>query len=255
LGAAFSGALKATTDAPGRLAARRATSKGHLMTGLVTKSDAPRPAAHKAAISAASIGSTPIALPPLPFADTALEPAISARTLGFHHGKHHQGYVTKLLGLVEGTPMATMTLEEIILATAGDEARRAIYNNAAQAWNHGFYWQSLSPEAQEPSAELAAAIVRDFGTLDELKAKLVSTATAHFGSGWAWLVKDSGKLAVVSTPDADVPFIKGQVPLLTIDVWEHAYYLDWQNGREGHVKAIVNGYVNWEFAGRNFTGS
>lgn len=203
-------------------------------------------------ISAARIGATPQTLPPLPFADTALEPAISARTLGFHHGKHHKGYIDTLHKLVAGTKMESQTLEEIIFATSGDKAHTAIFNAAAQSWNHGFYWQSLSPKAKTPAGDLAKAIDRDFGSLDACKKELASAATGRFGSGWAWLVARDGKLSVESTGNADVPFTDGAIPLLTIDVWEHAYYLDWQNCRADHVAALLDGHIDWDFAASNY---
>jgi Fe-Mn family superoxide dismutase len=198
----------------------------------------------------------PFTLAPLPFAGDALEPLISARTLQFHHGKHHKGYVDTLNTLIVGTPHEGESLEAIITATAADPASRKIFNNAAQCWNHDFYWNSLSPRAQTPSGELGAAITRDFGSLAECEAALAKAAIEQFGTGWGWLVKDNsvapGRLAVMSTGDADVPFTRGLVPLLTIDVWEHAYYLDVQNRRADHVQALVAGHLNWAFAMRNF---
>jgi Fe-Mn family superoxide dismutase len=200
-------------------------------------------------------GETPIALPPLPFAENALEPVISAATIGFHHGKHHKGYVEALLKLVEGTAMADMPLEAIISATAAKPEDRKIFNNAAQIWNHNFYWNSLSPSAQAPTGKLAAAIDRDFGSLDKCKEALIKASVDQFGTGWGWLVYDGGRLKAVSTEDADLPLVHNQVPLLTIDVWEHAYYLDWQNKRPDHVKALVDGHLNWAFAAQNFVAA
>jgi Fe-Mn family superoxide dismutase len=198
----------------------------------------------------------PFTLAPLPFAEDALEPLISARTLQFHHGKHHKGYVDTLNTLIAGTPHEGESLEAIITATTADPASRKIFNNAAQCWNHDFYWNSLSPRAQTPSGKLGAAITRDFGSLAECEAALAKAAIEQFGTGWGWLVKDNsvapGRLAVMSTGDADIPFTRGLVPLLTIDVWEHAYYLDVQNRRADHVKALVAGHLNWAFAMRNF---
>lgn len=204
------------------------------------------------ALSAASIGTSPLAQQPLPFAEAALEPVISAKTIGFHYGKHHKGYFDALAKLVEGTPMADQTLEEIIIATANDPAQVNIFNNAAQCWNHDFYWHSLSPAAQAPAGKLAAAIDRDFGSLEKCQAALTKASVDQFGTGWGWLVLDGGRLKAISTGDADVPFVNGQRPLLTVDVWEHAYYLDWQNRRPDHVSAIVEGHLNWEFAAKNF---
>jgi Fe-Mn family superoxide dismutase len=193
--------------------------------------------------------------PPLPFARDALAPAMSAETIGFHYDKHHKGYFDTLVKLVAGTPMAGQTLEQIILATAEDAAQVKIFNNAAQAWNHNFYWQSLSPEAQTPNGALAEAIARDFGDLAAVQAALIKAGTELFGSGWAWLVADGDTLKVVATHDAGVPFTSGQRPLLTVDVWEHAYYLDVQNRRADYLKAVVAGHLNWRFAAANFAAS
>ena len=203
-------------------------------------------------LTAADIGASPQVQPPLPFADTGLEPVISARTIGLHYGKHHKGYFDTLAKLVAGTPWAASTLEDIIFATADDAGSKSIFNNAAQCWNHNFYWQSLSAQPQTPASALATAIDRDFGSLSALQAELVKTTVAQFGSGWGWLVADGEQLRVISTGDADVPFTRGLRLLLTIDVWEHAYYLDWQNRRPDHVEALVKGHLNWDFAARNF---
>jgi Fe-Mn family superoxide dismutase len=200
----------------------------------------------------ARIGSSSLQQPALPFAADALAPVISARTIGLHYGKHHKGYFDNIAKLVKDTPMASESLEALIVASASDPMKEALFNNAAQAWNHSFYWNSLSPKAQAPSGKLAAAIDRDFGSLADLKTKLASASVARFGSGWGWLVSDAGKLQVVSTSNADVPFLRDQVPLLTIDVWEHAYYLDYENRRAEHVNAVIDKALNWEFATRNF---
>jgi Fe-Mn family superoxide dismutase len=211
--------------------------------------------ASAAAEAPVSVGASPLSQPPLPFEPKALEPTISAETISFHYGKHHKAYFDNLNKAVAGTPLASATLEQIIVQTAGAPDRAGVFNNAAQAWNHNFYWQSLSPTPQAPSGPLAAAITRDFGSTDALKTQLASAATGRFGSGWAWLVLDKGALKVVSTSNADLPFIHGQRPLLTVDVWEHAYYLDYQNRRADHVKAVVDKLLNWDFAGRNFAAS
>ena len=203
---------------------------------------------------AARFGRSPLAQPPLPFADTAFEPVISAKTFAFHYGKHHKGYFDALVKLVAGTPHADATLEEIIFATAGDPEQTKIFNNAAQCWNHNFYWQSLSPQPQSPQGPLAAAITRDFGSLDAARAALAKASIDQFGTGWGWLVSDGGRLRAISTGDAEVPFTRGLVPLLTVDVWEHAYYLDYQNRRADHVEALVNDHLNWDFAVRNYAG-
>jgi Fe-Mn family superoxide dismutase len=191
-------------------------------------------------------------LAPLPYADDALEPVISASTLKLHHGKHHKGYVDNLNNLVTATPFAGMTLEQLILATAGKPANVAIFNNAAQAWNHAFYWHSLRPRGDEVvPAGLLARIVSAFGDLASLKRDLAAAAMAQFGSGWVWLVLDGAALKVTKTSNADNPLCAGQTPLLTIDVWEHAYYLDVQNRRADYVNAVLAGLVNWEFAAAN----
>ena len=188
-------------------------------------------------------------LPALPYADNALESVISANTISFHYGKHHKGYVDNLNKLVVGTEFAGFTLEKIITETAGKTDKTAIFNNAAQAWNHTFYWQSLSPKGSgQPPAILKQKIEASFGTLDACKKELATAATTQFGSGWAWLVQDGDKLKVVKTANADSPLTKGMKPLLTIDVWEHAYYLDYQNRRADYVNAILDKLINWNFA-------
>lgn len=206
-------------------------------------------------LAAAAIGASPLTQSPLPFADTAFDPVISPRTFEFHHGKHHKGYFDTLAKLVAGTPMAEQTLEEIILATHDTPDQRSIFNNAAQCWNHNFYWNSLSPTAQTPAGDLAVAIARDFGSLEALQAALAATSIARFGTGWGWLVASAAGLQVISTDDAEVPFTQGLVPLLTIDVWEHAYYLDWQNRRADHVNALVANHLNWAFAETCFSAA
>jgi len=191
-------------------------------------------------------------LPPLPYAENALGPVISANTISFHYGKHHKGYVDNLNKLVAGTEFAGMPLEKIITETAGNKDRTAIFNNASQAWNHAFYWNSLAPNGGgEPPAALKARIEASFGTVDACKKELAAAATAQFGSGWAWLVLDGGMLKVVKTGNADSPLTLGMKPLLTIDVWEHAYYLDYQNRRADHVNAVLDKLINWSFASDN----
>ena len=195
-----------------------------------------------------------ITLDALPYAEDALAPAISAKTISFHYGKHHAGYVKTLNGLVAGTPYEGLALEEIVraAATRGDAA---IFNNAAQIWNHTFYWNSLAPAGKggAPSDALLAAIVSAFGSLDACKAALVDSAVKRFGSGWAWLVAENGKVSVESTPNAETPITRpGVKPLLVVDVWEHAYYLDWQNLRADYVKAVVGGLLDWNAASRRF---
>ncbi|MGB5064218.1 MAG: superoxide dismutase [Candidatus Competibacter sp.] len=193
----------------------------------------------------------PFTLPPLPYANNALEPAISARTIGFHYGKHHQGYVNNLNKLVAGTPLADQPLEAVIKATATPD-QTVIFNNAAQIWNHTFYWNSLRPKGGgKPSGALAEMIDKSFGGFEQFKTEFAKAATSQFGSGWAWLVKDGDKLAVVKTGNADTPLVHGQKPLLTVDVWEHAYYLDYQNRRADYVTAVLDGLINWDFAAQN----
>ena len=196
------------------------------------------------------------ALPPLPYALNALEPFMSARTLEFHHGKHHQTYVTNLNGLIEGKKQAEMTLEQIILESAKDPAQSAMFNNAAQVWNHTFFWNGMKPKGGgAPDGELAERIARDFGGLDQFKDEFKKAALGQFGSGWAWLVLDGGKLKIVKTGNAGVPLTDRQKPLLTCDVWEHAYYLDYQNRRADMVQAFLDHLVHWDFAARNLAAS
>ena len=191
-------------------------------------------------------------LPPLPYAENALNPVISSETMSYHYGKHHQAYVNKLNELVVGTPFADMPLDMVIAATAKDSQHKAIFNNAAQTWNHNFYWQSLKPNGGgEPPAALKAKLESSFGSVDAAKKALADAAMTQFGSGWAWLVADGDKLKVVQTTNADVPFTEGLKPLLNIDVWEHAYYIDYRNKRADYVNALLDKLINWEFALKN----
>lgn len=195
---------------------------------------------------------SPHVLPALPYADHALEPVISANTLHFHHGKHHQAYVDNLNKLIAGTGLAQLPLEKIVRETAGKPDQVAIFNNAAQAWNHAFFWSSLKPGGGgEPPAALKKRIDASFGSLDACKKELLAAALAQFGSGWVWLVADGDALKVVKTGNADTPLAGGLKPLLTVDVWEHAYYLDYQNRRADFVGAVLDKLVNWEFAAAN----
>ena len=191
-------------------------------------------------------------LPALPFADNALDPVISANTLSFHYGKHHKTYVDNLNKLVTGTELAELSLEQVIAASSGRADKVGVFNNAAQIWNHTFYWNSLTPKGGgEPPAALKQKIEADFGTVEACKQELVAAATTQFGSGWAWLVQDGGKLKVVKTANANVPSTEGMKPLLVIDVWEHAYYLDYQNRRVDYVNATIDKLINWGFAEKN----
>lgn len=195
-------------------------------------------------------------LPPLPYAKDALAPHISAQTFDFHHGKHHNAYVVKLNELVAGTEYEKLPLEEIIKKTAGDNAKAAIFNNAAQHWNHSFFWHCLTPNGgSKPTGELAKRIDSDLGGYDKFAADFKAAALAQFGSGWAWLVSDSsGKLEIMKTPNADLPLAHGKTALLTVDVWEHAYYLDYQNRRPDFVQTVLDKLLNWEFAAANYSG-
>jgi Fe-Mn family superoxide dismutase len=194
----------------------------------------------------------PITLPPLPYAENALEPIISAKTLGFHYGKHHKTYVDNLNKLIAGTDFANLSLENIITKTAGQADHMPIFNNAAQTWNHTFYWKSMKLNGGgEPPDALKGKIEASFGSVDACKKELASTAVSQFGSGWAWLVIDGTQLKVVKTPNANMPMAVGLKPLLVIDVWEHAYYLDYQNRRADYVNAVLDKLINWEFALQN----
>ncbi|NVJ69023.1 MAG: superoxide dismutase [Alphaproteobacteria bacterium] len=196
-------------------------------------------------------------LPALPYAQDALEPHISAETLGFHHGKHHNAYVTNLNNLVAGSEFEGKSLEEIMQETAGDAGKAGIFNNAAQIWNHTFYWHSMAPNGGgKPTGELAAKIDADFGSFDAFVEAFKTAGATQFGSGWAWLVLDTDvKLKVVKTLNAECPLTEGQKPLLTMDVWEHAYYLDYQNRRPDYIATFLNSLVNWDFAAENLAAA
>jgi Fe-Mn family superoxide dismutase len=189
------------------------------------------------------------ALSPLPYPDTALEPAISAETLSFHYGKHHQTYLDKMNAAIEGTPHADASLEAIIAASRG--TNQGLFNNSAQTWNHAFYWASMAPASTAPSADLAAKIDEAFGSLDALKQQLKDRGVGHFASGWVWLAEKDGKLSIEETHDADTLADSGFNPLLVLDVWEHAYYLDHQNKRPAYLGAVVEGKLNLAFASEN----
>ena len=190
----------------------------------------------------------PFTLPPLPYDKTALAPYLSAETLDYHYGKHHQAYVNNLNKLTEGKPEAAKPIEEIIMTASG-----GLFNNAAQAWNHAFYWNCMKPGGGgAPAGELAAAITRDFGSFAKFREEFTNAAATLFGSGWVWLVLDQGKLKIVQTPNADLPIKHNQTALLTLDVWEHAYYIDYRNARPKYIETYLDHLVNWEFAAANF---
>jgi Fe-Mn family superoxide dismutase len=191
-------------------------------------------------------------LPPLPFPKEALEPHMSAKTLEFHYGKHHAAYVKTANDLVRGTPFENKPLEEVILATAKDESKATLFNNTAQIWNHTFFWNCLKKDGGgKPKGDIAKKIDSDLGGYDKFVEEFKKAATTQFGSGWAWLVLDKDKLKVVKTPNAVNPLSLGQVALLTVDVWEHAYYLDFQNRRPDFVATFLDHLVNWDYAQRN----
>ncbi len=197
-------------------------------------------------------GAAPLSLPPLPWAENALDPVISAKTIGYHYGKHHRAYVDNVNGLIAGTPLEGQSLEAIVRAAASDPARKGLFNNAAQAWNHSFYWNSLKPKGGgKPEGSLLQGVEAAFGSFDGFRKELLEAGMTQFGSGWAWLVAEGGKLKVVKTANADTPLTSGQTPLLVIDVWEHAYYLDYQNRRKDYLTAVVDGLLDWEFAAKN----
>ena len=198
-------------------------------------------------------GAAPLAHRPLPYAEAALAPVIGAQTVGIHWGRHHKFYVDNLNKLVMGTPFEGQALEKIVMGTAGKADQQALFNNAGQIWNHDFYWQSLKAGGGgKPPAKLAKKIDEAFGSFDEFRKQFAAMTVSQFGSGWGWLVADtSGKLKVVKTANAEVPMTQGLKPLVTIDVWEHAYYLDYQNKRADYVNALIDKLLNWEFAEKN----
>jgi len=185
----------------------------------------------------------------LPYADTALAPAISAETLSFHHGKHHQTYIDKMNAAIDGTPHADAAMEAIVAASRG--SNQGLFNNAAQSWNHAFYWHSMAANETAPSDDLKAKIEEAFGSIDALKEQLKARGVGHFASGWVWLAEKDGKLSIEETHDGDTLADSDFNPLLTVDVWEHAYYLDHQNKRPAYLDAVVDGKLNWAFASEN----
>lgn len=196
-------------------------------------------------------------LPALPYAKDALEPHMSSNTFSFHHEKHHNTYVVNLNGLVEGTDLEGKSLEEIVSATAGNPDKAGVFNNAAQVWNHTFFWNSMKPSGGgAPTGDLAAKIDEAFGSFDGFKDAFKAAGATQFGSGWAWLVVgDGGKLEVVKTPNAETPMTQGKTPLLTCDVWEHAYYLDYQNRRPDFLASFLDNLANWDFAAENLASA
>jgi Fe-Mn family superoxide dismutase len=221
---------------------RREFVGGALSAGLVAS-----------AASRAEAAPVPIELPALPYGDADLAPHISQETIGYHYGKHHRAYVDNTNRMIAGTDLATSSLEEIVRATSGKPEQRALFNNAAQAWNHAFYWRSLSPKGGGmPAGRLLRQIQTDFGDFAAFKEALAKAAVSQFGSGWAWLVMDAGKLRIEQTSNADTPVATpGRKPLLTVDVWEHAYYVDYRNRRPDYVTAVLDRLLNWEFADKN----
>lgn len=187
----------------------------------------------------------------LPYDSDALAPAISAQTLSFHHGKHHKAYIDKTNAAVEGGDLDGKPLEKIIAAARDDN--QGLFNNAAQSWNHGFYWHSLCGETQAPSGDLATKIDAAFGSLDGLKQELADEGAGHFASGWVWLVEQGGELSLAQTHDGDTLADGDANPLLVVDLWEHAYYLDHQNARPAYLKAVIDGKLNWDFAAANLS--
>jgi len=192
----------------------------------------------------------------LPYALDALEPHISSSTLEFHHGKHHNAYVTNLNKAIEGTDLDGKSLEEVICAVAGDASKAGVFNNAAQVWNHSFYWHCMKPGGGgQPSGDLLEKINADFGSYDAFVEQFKAAGATQFGSGWAWLVLDNGSLKITKTANADLPLAHGQKALLTMDVWEHAYYLDYQNRRPDYISTYLDKLVNWDFVAANLAAA
>ncbi len=200
----------------------------------------------------------PFSLPKLPYDESALDPVVSAKTISFHYHKHHKAYVDNLNKMIAGTPYEGMDLEAIVRKSAGNDKEKAIFNNAGQIWNHNFYWESMAPHSGgkgggTPSGKIADALKSSFGGIKEFNEAFAKAAVGQFGSGWAWLVKGKdGKLKITTTSNADSPLAHGETALLTCDVWEHAYYIDYQNRRPDHVKDWLEKLANWSFAEKNF---
>ena len=194
-----------------------------------------------------------LTLPPLPWPPDALEPVISQRTVELHHGKHHAGYVAKANRLIDQSRFKGKSIEEILSATRGKKKYEALFNNTAQAWNHAFFWECLTPEgAARPTGLLAQAINKEFGGWKAFRTELIEASLSHFGSGWVWLVTDKGALRILTTANADTPIARGLTPLLTIDLWEHAYYLDVQNRRKAYVEGVFDGLIHWKAVGKRY---
>ncbi|MGE4351382.1 MAG: superoxide dismutase [Bdellovibrionales bacterium] len=194
----------------------------------------------------------PFDLPALPYPKEALAPHISARTLEYHHGKHHQAYVTNLNNLIKDTPLASAALEAIVKQTVGDETKAGVFNNAAQVWNHTFFWDSMSPKGGGlPTGKVAEAIQGAFGDVDAFKEQFKQAGASQFGSGWVWLVEEAGSLKIMKTGNAMTPLASGQKALVTCDVWEHAYYLDYQNRRPDFLQEFLDHLINWDFIAKN----
>jgi Fe-Mn family superoxide dismutase len=201
-------------------------------------------------------GAAPQVLPPLPYPENALAPVISPQTINFHYGKHHKAYVDNLNKLIAGTELADASLEKIIMSTSSSPEKAGIFNNAAQVWNHTFYWKCMRPGGGgQPAGRLNREIEKSFGGYDKFRSELLNASLTQFGSGWGWLIVDSGKLKVVKTGNAENPMTKGMKPLLTIDVWEHAYYLDYQNRRADYIAALIDKLINWDFVAENLERS
>ena len=209
---------------------------------------------HNAILTKNIFGRTnmPFELPTLPYGKNALAPHISENTINYHYGKHHQAYVTNLNNLISGTDLADKSLEEIIKISANDKTKAGIFNNSAQVWNHTFYWHSMKPNGGgKPTGEVLKHIESDFGSYENFVTEFKNAGATQFGSGWAWLVLDSGKLKVVKTGNAETPLTTSAKPLMTMDVWEHAYYLDFQNARPTYIDTFLNHLVNWDFVNEN----
>jgi superoxide dismutase, Fe-Mn family len=202
--------------------------------------------ANRAAANPADANVFQYELPPLPYAEDALAPVMSAETLRFHHGKHHKKYVDTMNQMLREQPVPARTLEDVVKASSGK-----LFNNAAQAWNHTFFWQCLSPKDNQPPAALRGLIEKDFNSLDHFRTDLAKAASGQFGSGWAWLIRRAGKLEIVTTPNAETPMAKGIECLLTIDVWEHAYYIDYRNDRDKYLAELIGKRINWAFVEEN----